>query len=142
MTKVPLVKSVMTPFPYSVDITDTILDASTMMIDHNIRHLPVTDRGKPVGVVSDRDVRRILDSLSKNTAGDNSIRQIAQLGAYVVDLAAPLDAVVLEMARRHINTGLVVKNDRLVGIFTATDIYVYLGNLLRSMFPRGSDDAA
>lgn len=142
MKRAPLIKSIMTPFPYSVDVEDTVLNACTMMIDHNIRHLPVTDKGRPVGVVTDRDIRRILDSLSKDSSGEKNVKQVANLDTYVVELTAPLDTVVIEMAKRHIATGLVVKDDRLVGIFTSTDVFTYLGKLLKSLFPHGSDDAA
>ncbi len=63
--------------------------------------------------------------------------------AYVVELSEPLDIVVLHMARQRIDSALVVKNERLVGIFTMTDACRFLGGLLRSLFPRGQgDDAA
>ena len=140
MKRVPLIKFIMTPFPYSVDMEDTVDAASEMMAQHGIRHLPVTDRGKPVGVVSDRDVRRAQSE--QPPEGGGRVRDIADLDAYIVELTVPLDSVVNEMARRHIATGLVVRDGRLVGIFTSTDVFTYLGKLLATLYPRGSDDVA
>lgn len=139
MKRVPLIKFIMTPFPYSVDMEDTVDAVSKMMAERDIRHLPVTDKGKPVGVVSDRDVKRAQSEPGK---GEPRVRDIADLNAYIVELTAPLDGVVNEMARRHIATGLVVREGRLVGIFTATDVFTYLGKLLATLYPRGSDDVA
>jgi acetoin utilization protein AcuB len=140
MKRVPLIKFIMTPFPCSVDMGDTVDIASDMMIEHGIHHLPVTDKGKPVGVVSDRDVKRAQSE--QPGGGERCVRDIAHLDTYIVELTAPLDNVVLEMARRHIATGLVVREGRLVGIFTATDVFTYLGKLLATLYPRGSDDVA
>jgi len=139
MKRAPLIKFIMTPFPYSVDMEDTVDAASKMMAERDIRHLPVTDKGKPVGVVSDREVKR-----AQSDPGDAAprVRDIADLNAYIVELTTPLDDVVNEMARRHIATGLVVREGRLVGIFTATDVFTYLGKLLATLYPRGSDDVA
>jgi acetoin utilization protein AcuB len=130
----------MTPFPYSVDMEDTVDGASEMMVERGIRHLPVTDKGKPVGVVSDRDVKRAQSE--KPGGGKGRVRDIVDLNAYIVELTVPLDTVVMEMARRHIATGLVVRDGRLIGIFTATDVFTYLGKLLATLYPRGSDDVA
>jgi len=143
MKRIPLIKSIMTPFPYSIDMIDTVDSAKMMMSKHDIRHLPVTDKGKPVGVISDRDIRRAFDGDPAEKGNDERhVHDIANLNTYVVDLRAPLDVVVLEMARRHIHAGLVVKEGRLIGIFTATDLFKYLAMLLSVFFPRGSDDAA
>lgn len=152
MKRIPLVKSVMTPFPHSIDVDDTVEKAATMMIDHGIRHLPVTDGGKPLGILTDRDIRRALAQhpgtagaevpLSGTASASPRVRQIANLDGYIVDLRAPLDSVILDMARQHLTTALVVQDERLVGILTASDAFRYLGKLLGALFPRGRGDAA
>ena len=142
MKRIPLVKSIMTPFPYSIDMDDTVDNASKMMITHDIHHLPVTDKGKPVGVITDRDIKRALDQQFVTPGnGEHRVRHIANLDTYIVDLAAPVDSVLLEMARQHIATALVVREGTLVCIFTSTDVFTFLGKLLATLFPRG-DDAA
>lgn len=144
MKRVPLIKSVMTPFPYSIDVDDTVDKASEMMVEHDIHHLPVTKKGTPVGVISERDIKRALDQdfMRVGKKQGHRVKHIANLDAFIVDLTVPLDSVVLEMARKHTGTALVVRQGRLVGIFTASDACNYLGKMLNSIFPRGSDDAA
>lgn len=143
MKKIPLIKSVMTPFPYSLDMDDTIEAASRMMAEHDIRHLPVTEKGRPVGVISRKDIKRAFEATFADTAERQSrVRNIANLDTYIVDFAAPLDDVVLEMASQHNATALVVKKGRLVGIFTASDAFKCLGHFLKTLYPRDGDDAA
>ena len=50
----------MTPFPYSVDINAPIEEAREFMRQRQIRHLPVTDGQKLVGVLTDRDIKLYL----------------------------------------------------------------------------------
>jgi CBS domain-containing protein len=56
----PHMKSVMTPFPYSVDLKAPLLEARRMMLDHHVHHLPVTVDHELRGIVSDRDIKLIL----------------------------------------------------------------------------------
>jgi len=51
---------VMTAEPVHVDGDDSILDAAQLMLDEGVRHLPVMSNGHVLGVVSVRDVLRVL----------------------------------------------------------------------------------
>jgi CBS domain-containing protein len=68
------------------------------------------------------------------------VRDICVRETYIVELAEPLDRVLLHMARHHIGSALVVKDRRLAGIFTITDACRAFGELLRTLFPSGGDD--
>lgn len=133
--RLPKLKAVMTPFPYSIDTGDTLERAAEMMAEHAIRHLPVMADGKPVGVVSRRD-------LARAGQGQERVGDVAHLEAYVVDLRAPLDRILLEMARGHHDAAVVVKGDRLVGIFTLTDAFEQFAACLRAFYPSGGSDEA
>ena len=52
------VADIMTRDVVSVDFAHTFADCVRLMHDHGIRHLPVVDKGKPVAVVSIRDLLR------------------------------------------------------------------------------------
>jgi len=54
----PIVGAVMTSFPYFVEIQDTAAKMERMMDKHRIRHLPVQERGKVIGIVSERDLHQ------------------------------------------------------------------------------------
>ncbi len=52
-----IVQEIMTPNPVTVEVTDSIGDVIDVLNDLDIRHVPVTDNGILVGMVSDRDLR-------------------------------------------------------------------------------------
>ena len=143
MRHVPLIKSVMTPFPYSIAIDSRIEDAQAMMAEHDIRHLPVKENGKIVSVISDRDIRLTFQSGSQRDKDSLRVRDVCVPETYIVELNERLDSVLLHMARYHIGSALVVKNGKLAGIFTTTDACRCYGRYLRSLFPTGNGhDAA
>jgi CBS domain-containing protein len=142
----PHVVAVMTPFPYSIDIDASLTDAMDMLQEHRIRHLPVMEQGSLVSVLTDRDIKMALDpSVGLPPREQLTVRNACVIDAYIVHTSAPLDQVLMEMAERHIGSALVVKDQRLAGIFTASDACRFLGELLRARFPvytGGGDDAA
>ncbi len=115
-----------------------------MMAEHGIRHLPVKEGTKLVGVVSDRDIKQTLDpELGLPPKEALCVRDVSVREAYLVDLDERLDNVLMELADRHIDCALVVRDDRLAGIFTTTDACRVFGEYLRSLFSPGTgDDAA
>lgn len=139
MKQIPPVKAVMTPFPHHVDSGQPIARALEMMQEHGIRHLPVVENEKLTSVVTDRDLQRATES-AVSTEARILVRDVRCQEAYIVELSEPLDIVVLHMALHRIDSALVVRNERLVGIFTMTDACRFLGGLLRSLFPRGQGD--
>lgn len=139
MKGIPSIKSVMTPFPFSIGRGDSLETARAMMAEHGIRHLPVMSSGELASVVSEREIDLAQDS----RAGAKKVGDIALRGAYVVELTEPLDIVLSRMADEHLDCAVVVKGGKLVGIFTTTDACRAFSMLLRELFPRaGGNDAA
>jgi acetoin utilization protein AcuB len=104
-----------------------------------IRHLPVLDEGRLVGVVSDRDLRSATPAL-----GDPA--RAAALGEILVeDVMArdvvtarpddPIDAAANTMRERAINCLPVLEGDELVGIVTSTDVMESLVHMLGAHEP-------
>ena len=50
----------MTRDPETIGLTDTTGHAASLMIHGGFRHLPVVDGGEPVGIVSIRDLMRVV----------------------------------------------------------------------------------
>jgi len=129
-------KSVMTPFPYAVEVDRPISDAKALMAAHDIRHLPVTEHGKLVGVISERDIRRALDpAFGLPPETELQVSNVFVPDAYVVEITEPLDSVLSVMAVRHLGSALVVKGEKLAGIFTVTDACRHFSEFLRSQRP-------
>ena len=143
MKEMPRIKSVMTPFPYSIEAAAPLSHARQMMEKHGFHQLPVMKDGELVGVVSARRARALGRARGDDAHPEPSVEEATELEALVVDLGARLDSVALEMARRQLTAALVVKQGRLAGIFTVTDACRYLGEYLRNEFPlaNGNDVA-
>jgi CBS domain-containing membrane protein len=127
------VERAMTPFPTTLAPTATIADARAAMRNYRVRHLPVVEAGSPIGVVSDRDLR-VAEAVYPDPSEARALRAIQLVGTegrHVVDAAASLDAVLLDMSERRLDAVLVVARGRLVGILTAVDACRMLGLHLR-----------
>jgi len=134
MKRLPLIKSVMTPFPYSVDMNTLLRDAHKYMQQHNIHHLPVTDGDSLAGMLTEQDILSNPDSRAN---------QLNLGEPCIFDLNARLDDVLSMMADKRIDTVLVTRQRKLVGIFTVTDACRVFAEHLRDEFgPFGGDEAA
>jgi acetoin utilization protein AcuB len=113
----------------------------------SIRHVPVVEKGKVVGVISDRDLKKILGPRKKFvtdkvdgtqfTVPSRRVRTIMDRGVTTIgpDFQAA-DAAAI-MAKKKIGCLPVVKRDKLVGMITSTDIlraYVKLAHEVDKMF--------
>jgi acetoin utilization protein AcuB len=144
MKRIPTIKSVMTPFPSAVDVNATVEEAREFMRQHKIRHLPVTEGGKLVGMVSDRDIKLILGpDFAYPDSRDLKVRAVMIADAYRVDLSARLDEVLMHMAEHHLGSVLVTRKGKLAGVFTVTDACRAFAEFLREQVRRsGGGEAA
>jgi acetoin utilization protein AcuB len=142
--KIPQVGSVMTPFPHFADADDGIAEVERLMDQHHVRHVPVQQDGRVVGIVSQRDLRRLIDRFLPITDKARiRARDIMINDPYVVAFDTPLHEVALEMAKRHIGSAIVLHHRKLAGILSATDICRIVAEIFESEFsPRSGDDAA
>lgn len=141
MKKVPKIKSVMTPFPYDVGVSEPIGRARKLMMEHKVRHLPVTDNHVLKGLVSDRDIKLILGpEFDYPDPKEVTVSEVMVEDPYIVDMETSLITVLDEMAARHIGTALVTKQNRLAGIFSTSDACRELSKWLKREFPDPSTD--
>jgi len=144
--KMPVVGAVMTSFPHFVDIDESATQMEAMMDQYAIRHLPVQENGKIVGIVSERDLHHHVKRSSSPAEKDKvRARHIMVPEPYVASFRTPLNEVVFEMAKRRIGSVIVQRQGKLAGILSAIDVCRILGKYLESMFPggrRGGDSAA
>jgi len=130
----PAIGSVMTRSPLSVPIDATVRFAEDMMIDNEVRHLPVTDSEALVGIVSDRDIAFSSNVSESDLADRLRVRDVCSLDVYAVPTEEPLDAVLSEMARRHLGSAVVTEHGKIAGVFTVTDACRYFAEYLRAHF--------
>ncbi|TVS18301.1 MAG: CBS domain-containing protein [Gammaproteobacteria bacterium] len=138
MNRMPLLKSVMTPFPWWIDIDEPVEEARAMMQKHQVRHLPVKERGKLASVVTERDLNLALESELRLPPGESlKVRDVSVDSVYVVEIDTRLEAMLETMAERRIGSALVIRDGSLVGIFTAMDACRVLASILHHL--RGDD---
>jgi acetoin utilization protein AcuB len=144
MKRMPTIKSVMTPFPYSVDAGAPVSEAQAFLREHNIRHLPVTQNGDLVGIISDRDIKLVLGpDFAFPNAEETRVADAMVKDAYVVDMETRLDSVLAHMAEKHLGSALVTRHGKLAGVFTVTDACRHFALFLQEQVRRaGGDDAA
>lgn len=141
MKQMPSIRSVMTRFPHSVDVSTPIATAVELIRTHGIAHLPVTDQGELVGIVTDRDIKLLLGTDYYSPARqDLDVYDVYTPDPVVVSPDERLDNVVMAMAERRIGSVLVTENGRLAGIFTAADACRCFAEHLRSEFGPPPDD--
>lgn len=131
-----VVADVMTPHPYVIDEGAPLRQARSVMVEHDIHHLPVVRHKRLVGVLTDRDLKRALDpDLGLPPEDELFVRDVCVFDAYTVTGATPLAEVLTVMAERHIGSALVTDRERLIGILTASDACRILAGLLTTSEP-------
>jgi acetoin utilization protein AcuB len=141
LDRMPSVKVAMTPFPWSIDIDAPLSRAREMMAEHDIHHLPVTEGGALVGVISGREVALgTAIAQARDARRDPQVREACVLHAYAVEDTEPLDGVLAIMARERLGSALVTRRGKLVGVFTVTDACRLLADWLRASFPEPAGD--
>jgi CBS domain-containing protein len=115
------VRETMTPQPATVERSDSIVEAARLMRDQNVGSLPVTDEGRLIGMITDRDIviRVVAESrdITSASVGD------AHSGVPVaVEPEHDLDEALMLMARHQVRRLPVTEGDRLVGILAQADV--------------------
>ncbi len=110
----------MTPSPHSIGYDQPLAHAHHVMRDHQIRHLPVLNRGHLVGMVSDRDLA-FIENLKDVDATKVRVDDAMTPSPYSVSKSARLGDVAKEMAEHRYGSAVVMENDHVVGVFTTVD---------------------
>lgn len=125
----PSVDRYMTREPYSITSTSNLERARSLMTRHQIRHLPVVDGDRVVGVVSDREIATV----GAVPGVDLEFVEVARVMTRPLDVwgETPLDEVSELMSKHHADCVVVHGGQGLEGIFTAVDALHALSDLLR-----------
>lgn len=134
-----LVRDSMTREVETLTPQTTAAEALALCRARRIRHLPVLEDGRLVGIVSDRNLRSATPALGDPARAEalESIR-VADVMSREVSTAHPDDPIELaanEMREKRIGCLPVVEHDALVGIITSSDVMEALTYLVGAHEP-------
>ncbi len=126
----PTVARLMTRVPVVVAPHDPIPDAWTLMKGARIRHLPVVDGARVVGLLSRRDLLAAIgDRAPAHLPRPLTVAEVMSAPAITVDAdRRALEAGEL-LCRRRLGALPVTRAGRLVGMVAVTDFLYYLASL-------------
>jgi CBS domain-containing protein len=120
------IRDVMTPNPRTVSPNDTIQNAARIMRDEDTGAVPVVENGRPVGILTDRDI--VVRAVAED--GHASNRPVREVVTTSVVCATPgmstREASAL-MSEHQVRRLPVVEGERLVGIVSIGDLAVKEG---------------
>jgi CBS domain-containing protein len=114
---------------FTVGKDHTLSDAIKKMIKHDIGCIVVTDKGKAVGIITERDVMKLL---GKSTPKTKKISSIMTKNIRTLSPLASISQAFSTMQQLRIRRlPLVDKNGNLEGIITERDIIGATNNYIR-----------
>ena len=132
MTKpIPRIARYMSTTPHTIGQEQTLAVAHKLMRENRVRHLPVLEGGRLVGMISDRDLA-LIETLRDVDATKVTVEEAMTQAPYTVSPDASLDEVVATMAEHRYGSAIVMDNGKVVGVFTTVDALVALSELLQT----------
>lgn len=120
----------MTAPPITVGPSTLLLDAALTFRSSSIRHLPVLQEGKLVGLLTDRDIQRcapsrlipVTEDVYNGVFAGNTVERVMTREPRSVSPDLPLTDAIAQMQQARYGCLLVVDQAELVGILTRSDL--------------------
>jgi len=119
------IRDVMTPNPRTVSPDDSIQNAARIMRDEDTGAVPVVENGRPIGMVTDRDI--VVRAVADGGAANRPVREIVSTGLVCVTPETSTHEANDLMSEHQIRRLPVVENELLVGIVSLGDLAVKEG---------------
>ncbi len=123
------VRNLMTAKVTTVAPSDDLAFAMQLMLWGGVRHLPVIDDGKLVGILSDHDLLPPRDAPNLASHLERKVRDVMRHPVKVVHPDDDVREAAGLMAAARIHCLPVIDDDELVGIITSSDILAERGRL-------------
>ncbi len=129
----PTIQKFMTYQPHAIAENASVIEADKMMAKFKIRHLPVMEGDKIIGILSERDLKTALGTIGADFSRMKVV-DVCQLNPYIIAPDHLLHEVCDTMATHHYGSAIVSQNGKLVGIFTMVDVCRALSTILQTRF--------
>ncbi|WP_337843979.1 acetoin utilization AcuB family protein [Thermus sp.] len=134
-----LVKDVMKAPVLTVGPETTLEEAYRLLLERGIRHLPVVEGGRLVGIVTDRDLRLATSHLNPKgpCPGCTQVGEVMTKGVVTAHPLDPVEEAARVMRERKIGCLPVLEGEAVVGIVTGIDLLDALLKLTGVTEPSG-----
>jgi len=116
----PLVGHYMSPFAQTIGRDQTLATAHRIMRENDIRHLPVLEGGRLVGIVSQRDLH-FVESFSDVDPTKIRVEEAMSSDVFTVTRDTLLVEAVQTMVQNKYGSAVVIEGGKVLGMFTAID---------------------
>jgi acetoin utilization protein AcuB len=131
-------KDLMTKNPITVDSETLVLDAQRIMKENNIRRLPIMDKGKLVGIITQHDLLEAAPSPATSLSihelnyllSKMKVKEIMKKNPVTLTPDTPFEEALRIGQEKKIGSFPVVDNGKLVGIATESDIIRFVTRIL------------
>lgn len=126
----PPISRYMTRQPWTIRRDAPLSQAIDIMQQHEIRHLPVLEAGKLVGVITERDIYKL--ERFRHLGNHFTVEDAMSDDVYTVSPEQPVDQTVETMAGDKLGSVVVMNREgKVEGIFTTMDGMQVLADVLR-----------
>ena len=108
------VTSVMTKGVLYVESSKTLRDATIVMADFDIGSLIVADNGEPKGIITSKDIMKIL--AKKENIDKILVKDIMQSPLIKISSFETISTALIKMSEQKINHLIVVDGDKIIGM--------------------------
>lgn len=120
---------------------DSLKIVSGLMLKHRIAHIPIVDRGRLIGIISDRDFRSFIAPLQKGAKKKKvpsdplalNARSVMSDAVITADTGMNVADAVKLMLRLKIGALPVLDSGRMVGIITKDDLLGVFVEMLQAL---------
>ena len=117
-----LIREVMTANPSTIEADGFVIEAAKIMKAEDAGVVPVTENGRLIGMVTDRDIAIRVVAEGKDPQS-TSVREVSSTDLVTIDPQQDLDEALRLMARHQVRRLPVIEEDgRLVGVVAQADV--------------------
>jgi len=132
------IRDVMTKNPVTIDSETLVLDAQRIMKENNIRRLPIVDKGKLVGIITQHDLLEASPSPATSLSihelnyllAKMKVKEIMKKNPVTITPDTPFEEALRIGQEKKIGSFPVVDNGKLIGIATESDIVRFMTHAL------------
>jgi CBS domain-containing protein len=114
------VEDFMTKKVVMIEASRTIAEAAKLLADENVGSLVVVSGGKPVGIITDRDI--VVKAVAAGLPVSERVERIMSSPLITVEPQTPIMEAIQLMEKHSIRRLPVVEHGKVVGILTSTDV--------------------